>query len=114
MKELAVAQSEYAAIHEQGGEVVAITGGDPADIKIAAEKAGITFPFLADADFKVADAFGLRHKDALPDRDGVRPAIFFLRPDGTVAHSIQPASYRFTATAETLRAGFARVAVTSP
>jgi peroxiredoxin len=113
MKELAVAQSEYAEIKKQGGEIVAITAGDPADIKIAADKAGITFPFLADPQFNATDAFGLRHAGALPDRDAVRPAIFFVRADGTVAHSVQPASYRFTATGETIRDGFAR-AVTAP
>jgi peroxiredoxin len=113
MKELAVAQSEYAAIQQQGGEIVAITGGDAADIRLAAEKAGITYSFLADPEFKVVDAFRLRHKGALPDRDGVRPAIFFVRADGSVAHSVQPASYRFTATAETIREGFSR-AVTTP
>ena len=114
MKELAVAESEYAAIKAQGGEIVAITGGHPVDIKQASENAGLTFPFLADPDFKAVDAFGLRHKFALPDRDGVRPAIFFIRPDGTVAHSLQPASYRFTATGETIRTGFALAAVTTP
>lgn len=113
MKELAVAQSEYEAIKAQGGEIVAITAGEPADIKVAADKAGIAFPFLADADFKVVEAFGVRHPDALPDRDAVRPAMFFVRADGTVAHSVQPASYRFTATAETIREGFA-LAVTLP
>src|SRR5262245_46120348 len=113
MKELAVAQSEYAEVKQQGGEIVAITGGSPEDIKTAAEKAGIEYPFLADTDFKAVDAFGLRHKEALPGRDGVRPAIFFVRPDGTVAHSVQPASYRFTATADEIRAGF-KLAVTLP
>ena len=113
MKELAVAQSEYAAIKEKGGEIVAITGGSAEDIKTAAGRAGITFPFLADPDFKVADAFQLRHVGAWPGRDGVRPAILFVRSDGTIAHSVQPTSYRFTAAAETVRDGFA-LAVTLP
>ena len=113
MQELRVAQSEYEAIKKQGGEIVAITAGTPEEIKESAEKAGIEFPFLADPDFKAVDHFGMRHAGALPDRDAVRPGIFFVRPDGTVNESIQPDSYRFTATDEDIRAGFSRL-VTTP
>ena len=113
MNELRVAQSEYEAIKRQGGEIVAITADTPDDVKAAAEKAGIEFPFLADPDFKAVDHFGMRHEGGRPDRDAVRPGIFFLRPDGTVVDSIQPETYRFTATAEQIRQGFAR-AVTTP
>ncbi|MBZ0137371.1 MAG: peroxiredoxin family protein [Planctomycetes bacterium] len=113
MKELRVAQSEYEAIKRQGGEIVAITAGAPEDVKEAAAKAGITFPFLADPEFTAIDHFGMRHEGALPDRDAVRPGVFFLGTDGTVVHSIQPASYRYTFTGGDIRDGFVR-AVTSP
>lgn len=113
MKELRVAQSEYDAIKKQGGEIVAITGGTQEEVKAAAEKAGIKFPFLADPEFKAIDTYGMRHKGALPDRDAVRPGMFFVRPDGTVHESIQPESFRFTATDEQIRAGFERL-VTTP
>jgi hypothetical protein len=55
----------------------------------------------------------MRHPDALPDRDAVRPGVLFVRADGTVAHELMPASYRQMLTAEDLKAGFAK-AVTSP
>lgn len=113
MKELRVAQSEYEAIRKQGGEIVAVTADSPEEVKAAAEKAGIKFPLLADPEFKAVDHFGMRHAGGRPDRDTVRPGIFFIRTDGTVAESIQPESYRFTATVEEIRAGFERL-VTTP
>ena len=117
MKQLAVANSVYPDIKAQGGEIVAVTGGTPDEVKAAAGKLGLEFAFLADPEFKAADAFGLRHKDALPGKDAVRPATLFLRADGTVASSIQPENYRFADTAEMLKEGFAKALaapVTSP
>lgn len=113
MQELRVAQSEYEAIKKQGGEIVAITADSPEEVKAAAEKAGIKFPFLADPEFKAVDHFGMRHAGGRPDRDAVRPGIFFIRPDGTVAESIQPETYRYTATDVEIREGFQRL-VTTP
>ena len=113
MKELRVAQTEYEAIKKQGGEIVAITGGTKEEVKAAADKHGIKFPFLADPEFKAVDAYGMRHEGALPDRDAVRPGVFFIRPNGTVAESIQPETFRYTSTADEIRAGFERL-VTTP
>lgn len=117
MKELAVANSIYADIKAQGGEIVSITHATPEEVKAAAQKLGLEFPFLADPEFKAVDAYGLRHKDAIPGKDGVRPATLFLRADGTVAGIIQPDSYRFVDTEQMLKDGFAKalaVPVTSP
>ncbi|MCA8916480.1 MAG: redoxin domain-containing protein [Planctomycetes bacterium] len=117
MKELAVANSIYPEIKAQGGEIVAITAGTPEEIKAAAGKLGLDFPFLADPEFKAVDAYGLRHKDAIPGKDGVRPATVFLHSDGTVASIIQPENYRFVDTVEMLKDGFAKALaapVTSP
>jgi peroxiredoxin len=114
---LAVANSIHADIKAQGGEIIAITAGTPDDVKAAAGKLGLEFSFLADPDFKAVDAYGLRHKDAVPGKDAVRPVTIFLRADGTVSSMIQPESYRFVDTAEMLKEGFAQASsapVTSP
>ncbi|MCB9893722.1 MAG: redoxin domain-containing protein [Planctomycetes bacterium] len=117
MKQLAVANSIYPDIKEQGGEIVAITAGSPEEVKAAADKLGLKFSFLADPDFQAVDAYGLRHKDAIPGKDAVRPATLFLRADGTVASTIQTENYRLTDTPEMLQKGFAEALaapVTSP
>jgi peroxiredoxin len=113
MNQLRVAQGEYDEIRRQGGEIVAFVGATQDEVKAATEQHGLEFPVLADTDFAAADHFGMRHSDALPDRDAMRPGIFFVRGDGTVAGSIQEETYRHVATGEQIRAGFAR-AVTSP
>lgn len=59
-----------------------------------ASSRGITLHLCADPDLTVIDAFGVRHQDGRPDRPIARPAVFFVRADGTVAHSRQPENYR--------------------
>ena len=114
MKELAVANSIYDEIRQQGGEIVAITPDQPDVLKKTADKLGISYPVLADPEFQAIDAYGLRHKDAVPGKDSARPAVFFIRADGTSAGSLQTDNYRLVFTAEDLRAGFQKATVTSP
>lgn len=100
-----------------GGEIVAVTPDDPADIKAAAEKHGIEFPWLSDAETKVIEKFGLLHRDALPGKDAARPAVVFVRADGTISGTIQTENYRFHAPGDAMMEGFRHARgepVTSP
>lgn len=103
----------YPEIKKAGGEIVGFMPDTAEDVKAMVERTGVSFPMLADPDAAVAAAFGLRHSQAVPGKDLARPAVLFVRADGTVAGSIQPENYRRTLTAEQLRTGFAG-AVTSP
>lgn len=103
----------YPEIQKAGGEIVGFMPDTPEDVKAMVERTGVKFPMLADPDAAVADAFGLRHAEAVPGKDLARPAILFVRADGTVAGTFQPENYRRSVTPEELRTGFAG-AVTSP
>lgn len=103
----------YPEIQKAGGEIVGFMPDPPEDVKAMVERTGVKFPMLADPDAAVADAFGLLHADAVPGKNLGRPAILFVRADGTVAGSFQPDNYRRSVTPEELRDGFAG-AVTSP
>lgn len=111
---MAVANSVYDEIRQQGGEIVLVTPDQPEDLKRTIDRLGISYPVLADPEFQAIDAYNLRHKDAIPGKDSTRPAIFFVRADGTVSGSIQIENYRKAPTAEEILAGFRQAAVTSP
>jgi peroxiredoxin len=100
-------------VHKAGGKIVGFMPDTAEDVKAMVERTGVKFAMLADPDAAVAEAFGVRHAQAVPGKDLARPAVLFVRADGTVAGSFQPDNYRRTVTAEELRAGFAG-AVTSP
>ncbi|MCA8912018.1 MAG: redoxin domain-containing protein [Planctomycetes bacterium] len=114
MKELAVAGSVYDEVQQQGGEIVVITPDQPDALKKIADKFELKYPMLADPEFKAIDAYQLRHKEAVPGKDSARPAVFFVRADGTVSSSLQPDNYRLVFTADDLRAGFKQATVTLP
>ncbi|MCA8947738.1 MAG: redoxin domain-containing protein [Planctomycetes bacterium] len=114
MKELAVANSAYPDIQKLGGEVVAVTPDQPDALKRVADKLGLNYPVLADPEFQAIDAYELRHKDAVPGQDSARPAMFFIRADGTVADSHQTDNYRFALSTDEILERFKKIAVTSP
>lgn len=72
-----------------------------------AQSRGLGLRFCADPDLKAIDAFGVRHEEGRPDKPIARPAVFFVRADGTVAHSIQPENYRLHLKRQDILDGFA-------
>jgi len=80
----------YPEIQKAGGEIVGFMPDTPEDVKAMVERTGVKFPMLADPDAAVAEAFGLRHAEAVPRKDLARPAMLFVRSDGTVAGRFQP------------------------
>ncbi|MCC7508297.1 MAG: redoxin domain-containing protein [Planctomycetes bacterium] len=91
----------------KGGDVVAITSDTPEEIKTAADRYGFTFHICADPELVAITAWGVKHEEGLPGKDIARPAVFFVRADGTLAHSIQPDNYRRHFKAADYLAGFA-------
>lgn len=87
------------------------------DIQGSVEKHGFEFPWLSDAETNVISKFQLLHENAVPGRDLARPAVVFVRADGTISGSIQVENYRHSVTPEALMEGFEQARgtpVTSP
>lgn len=67
---------------------------DPvSDVKAFSEKFGLNFPLLADADHKVAEAYGTWVEKQFMGRYGVTRTTFVIGKDGNVAHvfeNVQP------------------------
>jgi peroxiredoxin len=62
---------------------------------------GITFPVLSDKEFKVIDAYGLRHKGAsVKGTDIARPAIFIIDASGKIKWRFLTDNWRVRARAE--------------
>ena len=69
---------------KRGIRVVGISV-DPVDVsRTLSEKAGLTFPLLADPEMKVIRAYDLLHKGGHKGADIARPAEFLIDPTGTV------------------------------
>jgi peroxiredoxin Q/BCP len=75
-------RDDWSALQAKGIQVIGVSGDTATDQKAFIEKYKLPFTLIADADFKVADAFGSPH----------RQRISFLIKDGKVAWTILKAS----------------------
>ena len=66
-------------------DIVAISYDSATKQREAAEKLGLSYPLLSDADSRVIDAFGVRNTEARGRSDGIpHPAIFILDETGVI------------------------------
>lgn len=111
---MAVANSVYDEVQQLGGEIVVITPDKPENLHSTADKLGLKYPALADPEFVAIDAFNMRYEEPAMGLSSVRPAMFFIRADGSVADSHQTDNYRFALTGDEILERFKKIAVTSP
>ena len=75
---------EYA---EAGARVIGISPDDVEEVRKFADKYGLDFTLLADADHEVADAYGTWGEKSMYGKKywGVQRATFIIDPDGKIA-----------------------------
>jgi peroxiredoxin Q/BCP len=79
---------DHSADYEAAGaRVIGISPDEVADVKKFAEKHGLGFTLLADADHSVAEAYGTWVEKSMygKKRWGVQRATFLIGPDGTIS-----------------------------
>jgi peroxiredoxin len=103
-------QSEFGKLTEQGGTLVAISADPSEDVLNMARRYNLTFTLVGDTERAMLHPFQTLHENAVPGRDAARPAAFFVRADGTLAHMIAPENYRERLSPEALHKGFAKTA----
>jgi peroxiredoxin Q/BCP len=84
-------ESEYAAT---GAVVLGVSPDDPRKLRRFADKHGLNFTLLADADHRVAEAYGVWVEKSLYGRRyfGNQRATFLIGEDGVVGYVIPKAS----------------------
>ena len=77
-----------------GAVVLGISPDEPAALRKFADKYGLPFTLLGDANHEVAERYGTWVEKTMygKKRWGVQRATFIIDPDGTVAHVIQKVS----------------------
>jgi thioredoxin-dependent peroxiredoxin len=77
-------RDEYAAIGEQGAEVLGVSTDDAASHQRFRERHGLPFPLLIDEDAKVASAYGAWGEKTLYGRKsiGMTRSTFIIGPEG--------------------------------
>lgn len=75
---------------------VGISTESPENLKKMKDKSGVDFAFLSDAEGKLLDVFGIRHKggNAMDGSDVARPTIVVLRNDGKLGIIEATTNYR--------------------
>ena len=77
-----------------GARVLGVSPDDPKDLRKFADKYGLPFTLLADADHAVAESYGVWVEKSMYGKKymGVQRATFIIGPDGVVQHVIPKAS----------------------
>jgi peroxiredoxin len=74
-------QSQYGAFQEAGAEVVALAVAPIEAVTNWCQRAGLTYPMLADPDYAVSAAYGVYNLYG----DGLAaPAVFVINTDGRI------------------------------
>lgn len=74
----------YAALRAAGAEVISVVVARLEDVESWCQRAGITYPMLADADHRVSEAYGVYNLLG----DGLAaPAVFVIDTDGQIVWS---------------------------
>lgn len=74
-----------------------------------ARDAGIGYPILSDPEFRLIDAYGLRHRDAHDGQDIALSASVLLDRDGIVRWTYVTDNVRFRPTPDEVLAAVARL-----
>ena len=79
-------QSGLKELRASGAEVLAICTDPPEESANLAEKLGLEYPILSDAELAVTDAYGVRHVGGNPmeGADVARPALFVIDREGRI------------------------------
>ena len=92
-KEACGFRDAIASYQQVGAPILGISPDTVGDVKAFAEKFQLNFPLLADADHKVAEAYGTWVEKQFMGRHGVARTTFIIGRDGTIAHvfeKVQP------------------------
>jgi len=84
VSELQGLQLSIEEFRRRGARLVAISADPPQINAELAPAAGLEFPLLSDPDLVVADAYGLRHREAHDGHDIALSASVLLDSDGIV------------------------------
>jgi thioredoxin-dependent peroxiredoxin len=81
-------RDSYKKIQKTGAVLLGISPDTPQAQKKFQEKFGLPFPLLADADKKIADAFGVLQGKKMYGKKvmGIVRSTFIIGPEGTIQH----------------------------
>ncbi len=106
MKELQGLQSSYSDIQAKGGEIIAVSSDTSEEALASAEKQGFKFHLVADSELRLIKQFKLLHEGGKMGDDTSRPAIYFIRTEGTVSSAVFRDNYRHIFTPEDVMKSF--------
>lgn len=88
-------QSIVGELEAKGISVLAVSADTAEDLRKQLHDKGFSFPLVSDTDFRLIDAFGLRHEGGNPlGGDISRPALIMIGEDGQVAFHILTDNWR--------------------